>query len=223
MSALPQLPLDVLVLVLSHIPPERTLSDSSARTLADFSTCSRLFHDAAAIPSLWEPHYKARFTVSDAAKEEERIARLDDNWKERYAERKRLESQALVVVRAMCEDRKTRRRSVKHMIDLSMDVWDVLELRTRMPLPPSFGSESTWDLAIHGEVPRWPLSMTYWSDQAKLVVSRSYALGELQRLKQTLGTPDEVPFTDAMMILSCFFSYAPDTVSLVFQDTTIQV
>lgn len=212
MCAVPQLPLDVLVLVLSHLPPERTLSDSSARTLARFATCSRLFHDAAAVPSLWEPHYKARFTLSDAAKEEERIARLNDNWRERYVERKRLESQALVIIQTMCQDRKTRRRSVKNMIGLSMDVWDVVELRTEMPLPPSFGPESTWDMDTHGQVPTWPLSMTYWSHQAQLVLSRSYAISELQRLKLAQGTPDEVPFTDAMMLLSYFFSYAPGTV-----------
>lgn len=216
MCVLPQLPLDILVCILSHLPPARTLSDSSARTLARFAACSRLFHDAAVVPSLWEAHYKARFTVSNAAKEEERNSRLGDDWRQRYAERKCLESQARAIVRRLCNDRKRRRDPVKEMIELSIDVWDLLALQTEMPLPPSFASESNWDADIHGEVPETPLSVIYWSNQAKLVISRTYAIHQIQWLKDAEGTSEEVPFQDAMGLLSCFFSYAPSAVSRFF-------
>lgn len=147
--------------------------------------------------------------MSDSDKEEERSTRFGDDWMQRYVERKRLESQARVVVRRLAQDRRKRRDPVKQLIDLSMDVWDVLALQTEMPLPPSFDSESNWDVDMHGEVPAAPLSVKYWSNEAKLVISRAYAIHELQRLRDAHGTAEEVPFQDAMFLLSCFYSHSP--------------
>ncbi|KAF6766657.1 hypothetical protein DFP72DRAFT_27479 [Ephemerocybe angulata] len=212
MGPLPQLPLDVLVCILSHLPPDRTRGDLSARTIARFSICSRLFNEATSVSSIWEAHYEERFTVVDVSKEEERRGRLGDDWGLLYAERKRLEKKALDVVLRMSTERKTRRRSVKDIADLSLDVWDVLHLEHLAPFPPSFGTASTWN-PDDGKVPDRPLSWRYWSDRALQTCTRAHAIRELHGLKEAEGTPNELPFSDAMNLLSCFYAVAPVSVA----------
>lgn len=202
--AIPQLPLDILVCILSHLPPERTRADYSARTLARFSTCCRLFNDAASIPTLWEPHYRTRFIQCHAENEEDRRNRLNSDWKLMYVERKHLEEQALAIIRLLVRERRRRRQAVQDIVNLSMDVWDVLSLERDCPLPPSFQTKHQWE-PDHGKLPEHPLNWRYWSGKAIQILTRNYATHELAKLREGDERTQPLRFHDSMNLLSCFF------------------
>jgi len=231
MARPPPIPLDILISILSHLPPERTRSDLSAKTIGRFATCSRLFRDAASNSTLWIPHYEERFIYCDADKEEERLEVFQSDYCKMYGARKRLEVRALELVRRLMTERKTRHQSVQELTELSEDVWDVLELETQCPLPPSFEHRTNWK-DKHGVVPPNPLTWKYWSIKALAVISRHIGIREISQVNSREDHSEEgseeeemdkeemdedfLRWSRAQCSLSTFFSIHPSEVRDMF-------
>lgn len=204
----PQFPLDIYVHILSQVPPSRSPhDDSGARTLANSLQANTVLREAASIASIWEPHYRLRYLHSIKDGEIRRKESNSGDWRLMYAERRRLDSRALELLEKIVRQRIDRYKYATTLTEMSFDVWDVLELESRCPVPGPFREEGFKD----GVILPHALTRCYWARSVLEAISRSYAIDLWGKLI-TPGEIDLVSFEDAFSALSCFYAKPPSEV-----------
>ncbi|TFK30907.1 hypothetical protein FA15DRAFT_662973 [Coprinopsis marcescibilis] len=197
---LPQLPLDVLIKILSYCV-------NDVKVLKNFLLSSRLFHEAASVPSLWEIPYRARYLHSDDANEEKRKAECKSNWREMYTARRRLDSKALDLLRSVVEAPSSRNEVLLDLIDMSLDVWDALSSESSSPILSN-------DPGNHERVGSYPLTWKYWAGAVAGGIAKRQVLDAWPPIfQQTPHAKETISFEDALSYASCFFGIPKQEVS----------
>jgi F-box protein 21 len=195
----PQLPLDVLIHILACLPPDRSRRDQSTSTLVACLRTTSIVREAATLPALWKSHYQTRYEHCDEQRERtrrEQFGSQSPNWRLLYAIRRRIDKVAIEHLDTLLQNRRELRRTGECILDLSMDVWDVLDIESQL----SDAEEST------------PHSFTrsFWANSLLKALTRSCAL-LVWRKFWLKGLPDPT-FEDTMNLLSAFFGYSNERV-----------
>lgn len=207
-SSLPSLPTDVYVQILAQLPVIRE-DDSSILSLYSCCLTNSRLYEAARVSSLWQPHYRARYTISWDVKEAERRSKHGDDWRIMLTERRRLDSYALVELEEIINSRAGRSyRAQKVCRLLSEDVWDVLDIERNRALPGLYTEDG--DPADTGAVPHI-LTRQFWAHHmlGAIVRNRSMILW-----KDIHADNQEEParFDQVFAALSGFFGQPSSTV-----------
>jgi F-box protein 21 len=197
---LPRLPLDVLVNVLICLPPVRRRRDQSTLTLVACLQTNSILREAASLPALWKSHYQTRYEHCDAERERirwETFGSQSPDWRLLYASRRRIDNVAINHLDNLLQNRKELRRTGECILDLSMDVWDVLEIESQF-------SEA------EGSIPQHSLTRRFWANALLEAFTRSRSL--LVWRKFWLKNLPDPTFEDTMNLLSGFFGYSNERV-----------
>ncbi|KAJ7161406.1 YccV-like-domain-containing protein [Mycena crocata] len=197
MANMPHLPLDLYCSILEQLPIHRT-DDSGVLALASCLLANKLLHEAALVPSLWEPHYRVRYLHNEQPIE----SHFKTNWRLMYAERRRQDRLALHLLDEMVSKRQGRSRHAATLTALSFDVWDVLEIECSLPVPVVFGGEPASVVAPYASTRR------FWAESILGAISRRAAIMQWGPLANR-ETANLVSFVDAFSSLSCFFGKSP--------------
>ena len=201
---LPQLPLDVLVHILACLPPERKKYDQSTSTLVACLRTTSMVREAATVSALWKPHYQTRYEHCD--EERERIRRemfcsQSPDWRLLYATRRRIDKVAVEHLDKLLQNRRELRRTGECILDLSMDVWDVLDIESQFP--------------DAGEgIPQHSFTRRFWATALLKALTQSCAL--LVWRKFWLKSSPDPTFEDTMNLLSGFFGHSNERVRYLF-------
>ncbi|KAJ6621183.1 hypothetical protein B0H10DRAFT_2019132 [Mycena sp. CBHHK59/15] len=194
------LPLDAYIYVLGQLTAHRTNSDVSV--LVNFSQASTFLREAALVPSLWEPHYRARYLHSEQNHESISKLTFSGNWRLMYIERRKKDKLALRLLDEIVSDRALRYQHAGLLVSMSFDVWDALEIETLQPVPPIFGGCPEVAVAPHA------LTRRFWAESVLGTISRRFAIIQWGCLVNR-DTENSLSFVDAFSSLSCFFGKAP--------------
>lgn len=209
---IPQLPLDVLIKILSFLPASRARFDDGSLTLAHILQSSYLLREAAFVCSIWKTHYETRYEHCDEGKEEVRRRAASDNWRKLYFQRRQLDCLALQYLGKIVMERVGRQETARALFRLSMDVWDVLELESQCPVPEIFADRT--DRFIGSRIPHHPITRRYWAKSMLDTISRGHAVN-IWRTFWIVPPPSEIPsFELTMSSLSCFFGQSEKRVCL---------
>lgn len=204
------LPLDVLIHILSLLPTERQYGlDQSVKCLTGFAAASHLFRDAAAISTLWEPHYRARYAYCSRDREVQRKQQFNGNWALMYAERRRIDRTALRLLDSVVEDRIGRFNHAAILAQFSFDIWDVLDLETQQPLPKLYAEDNQLPETVHP----YALPRVYWAKSIQGVIAKDYTM-------QLWSQRADLSFTDAFSTLSSFFGVPHMDISAILDKLT---
>lgn len=199
----PALPLDILIHILTFLPPSRQFGDdASVVAITRFAEASQLFCEATRFPTLWKAHYNARYLHSEPQMEASRRQKFSADWRLMYADRRRIDAIARSLLNQMVHHRSSRYEYAQSLWRLGFDVWDVLELEIQQP-KPSFFRNGLQD------PPSQPYAVThvYWAQSMLTAISRGYAFNLWSALCG--GHEDAVSFPDGFSALSCFFGKPP--------------
>lgn len=205
----PWLPLDIYVHILAQLPVSAGTDPSSTNTLLNCCLANTQLRDAAVLSSLWEPHYHARYTICDEQREKLRILAHGDNWRVRYADRRRLDCYALKLLDEIVDqrsDRVSRARTLCH--SLSFDVWDVLSTESRRILFEDEDADFYMDAIVSAP---YALTRRFWARKMLGVIARYHAIKIWSNL-HIVGADDHVSFEESLAGLSAFFGYPPQKV-----------
>ncbi|KAF8640838.1 hypothetical protein AX17_000487 [Amanita inopinata Kibby_2008] len=164
--------------------------------------------DASASSSIWEAHYRCRYTRSEPHSESERKKTLRDNWRLLYVKRRCMDQIAISHLQNMVLDRADRYGNVAAIARMSLDVWDALDIESRLAIPVTFRvGDSENDAVVHPHA----LTRRYWARSMLDVIVRSSAIDIWRAIIE--DTPQSVyphaqsitPFERAVSALSCFF------------------
>ncbi|KAJ4485824.1 hypothetical protein J3R30DRAFT_3283764 [Lentinula aciculospora] len=201
----PSLPLDVLVHILYQLPPSRDLDgDIVVKTIVHCSSANALFHEAAAIPSLWQQHYQIRYLHANQSSEDQRKAETGGNWRLMYAARRTIDRKALKHLDSIVMKRSGRYDHANALTKFLFDVWDALEIETGMVDPSGY-----LQILELGEIPSLWATRGYWASALLASIGQMYAVGLWSSLR--LGS-NSIPFVQAFSSTSCFFGKHPDEV-----------
>jgi F-box protein 21 len=198
---LPQLPLDVLVNVLSFLPAVRSRRDQSTFTLAACLRTNTILREAASLPALWKSHYQRRYEHCDPERERirrEALGSHSPDWCLLYAARRRIDNVAIKHLDNLLRSQTELRRTGECILDLSMDVWDVLEVESRIPPDEEEG------------MPQHAFTRSFWASSLLRTLTRSRAV--LLWRKFWLANVPDPTFEDTMNFLSGFFGYTNERV-----------
>ena len=217
---LPQLPFDVLVYILRSVPASR-LDDEGTKTLSSCLQVNRLFHDACADPIVWKAHYHCRYTHSDPQLESERSLLFGNDWQALYAERRRIDRIAMAHLQDMIMDRVHRYSRAEALLQMSLDVWDVLDIESQLPIPVPFRISAS---ELDGIVGDHALTRRYWAKSLGDNIVRCTALDVWKDVidedNSSVIEPDDLNaqsvtlFELAMSSFSCFFGRPLSEVSI---------
>ncbi|KAL4070645.1 YccV-like-domain-containing protein [Scleroderma citrinum] len=205
---LQQLPLDVYIHILSQIPVSAS-SDDGPKTLITCSEVNTTLRVAASLPSVWEPHYRAKYTICDPARETYRKLVLGNDWKAHFLSRLRIDKQAIIAIDLLVAERAGRPELARRASAiLSFDGWNALEAETRcnppepLELDESTNREPCSDILCHA------LPRRYWAQCLLGAISRSHAIKAWGAIK---SNPEDQPESLELAIacLSSFFVYPP--------------
>lgn len=209
---IPQLPLDVLIKILSFLPATRARFDDGSLTLAHFLQSSNPLREAAFVPSIWKPHYEMRYEHCDEGREVARREAAGNNWRKLYLQRRQLDCLALQYLDNIVVERVGRQKNTRALFRLSMDVWDVLELESQCPVPELFAERA--DKFIGLTVPYRAITRRHWAKSMLDAISRGHAIN-MWRTFWIVPSPSETPsFELTMSSLSCFFGQSEKRVCL---------
>ncbi|KAF8807836.1 hypothetical protein BYT27DRAFT_7139292 [Phlegmacium glaucopus] len=213
---IPQLPLDVLIKILSFLPASRARFDDGSLTLAHFLQSSNLLREAAFVPSIWESHYEMRYEYCDEGKEEARREAAGNNWRKLYFQRRQLDCLALQYLDKIVMERIGRQETAGALFRLSMDVWDVLELESQCPVPELFADRA--DRFIRLRIPYHAITRRHWAKSMLDTISRGHAI-DIWRPFWVVPSPSKKPpFELTMSSLSCFFGQSEKRITAQFDD-----
>lgn len=206
---LSEIPLDILINILSFLPPSRSQKDSSGGTLAACLRVNSLFAEAARMPSLWKAHYEVRFEHCDETAESSRFSQSGDDWKQLYIERRRIDRQVQQCLASLVVNSPGRLRLCKEVVTYGMDVWDVLDLERTSSLSAQLFE--TDEDRNPGPVSIKTTARRYWAGYILDRISRRTAV----LLWRRFWTPDvqQPSFEETMTHLSCFYGCSPKRVS----------
>jgi F-box protein 21 len=205
----PWLPLDVYVHILNQLPISLDTDDSSTRTLSNCCQASSQIRAAAIISSIWEPHYRARYTLAVPEREAARVEKHTGDWRLMFYDRRRLDCLAMKLLEEIIEQRSDRISRAKELCSLSFDVWNAMDRETRCVVPEMFCKPGDEPGAV---VPaNHALTRRYWAKQVQGVIARHRAIGLWAHLR--LQGPDDVlSFEEVLAGLSTFFGHIPSEV-----------
>lgn len=202
--AIRELPFDLYVHILEQLTP-LTDSAESVSTLVSCLATSSSFRAAASVSGLWEPHYHARYTICDVAKEQSRKQSTGGDWRLMYLERRRIDRETLDILSKMVmergDGRLERAREVNSMF--SFDAWNVLEIAASYPLPEIFNEPGVQE---RRPVPSHAVPMRFWAQMLLGTIARSHAVSTWGNLKSN-DTPKALELSFACV--SSFFLYPP--------------
>ncbi|EGN93128.1 hypothetical protein SERLA73DRAFT_78970 [Serpula lacrymans var. lacrymans S7.3] len=203
------LPFDIYLHILVKFPVSDH-SDDSVKTLSACLRTNSTLREAASLSKVWEPHYKARYTECVTAEEELRKQAAGGDFRLMYMYRRRLDQQAVDILNGISMERTGRQgRAAQLAISLSYDVWNALELETRLtPAEILEGlHQNARDIAPHA-IPR-----RFWAKTLLGVIGRSAAVKLWAKLRPVPITQDMVSFETAFAALSTSFEYTPTQIS----------
>lgn len=209
-----QLPLDLYISCLEHLPAERVECRGGVPTLVNCLRANALLREAALVPSLWERHYRVRYPHSEHFDESHSNWRLphaesSPNWRLLYAERRRQDNLALQLLDEVVSQREGRYRRAATLTTLSFDVWDVLDIECSLPVPSMFGGNAV------GTAAPYALTRRFWASSILDTISRRFAIMQWGKLVNQDVT-HSISFVEAFSSLSCFFGKPPQEVRCVF-------
>lgn len=200
-SSLPSLPTDIFENILSQLPVVRG-DDSSINSLYSCCLANSRLYEAARISSLWQPHYRTRYTISWDVKERARRNKHGDNWRMMLSERRRLDSHALLLLEEIIKSRSDRISRARRLCQsLSEDVWDVLDLERNRDLPGLYTEDG--DPNDTGAVPH-VLTRQYWAHHMLGTIARHRAMILWTNI-HTDTQENPAPFDQVFAGLSGFF------------------
>lgn len=209
---IPHLPLDVLIKILSFLPASRARFDDGFLTLVSFLRSSHLLREAAFVSSNWKVHYETRYEHCDERKEVARREAAGNNWRKMYLQRRQLDCLALQYLDKIVMERVGRKETAEALFQLSMDVWDGLELESQCPIPELFAD--TADSFTGLRIPHHAITRRYWARLMLDTISRGHAI-DLWRTFWTVPSSSETPsFELTISSLSCFFGQSEKRVCL---------
>lgn len=205
---LKKMPFDVYVQILGQLPISAHSNDSP-RTLAACLHANSILRSAASIATLWEPHYRARYTISLPASELSRKQALGDDWKALYMERVRLDRQATKILDGIIMERHGRLERAREVTStLSYDVWNALAAEAQCPIPEPFRGVYDND---EGDVPRHAVPRRFWARCLLGTIARSHAVRTWSEIKNK--EEDTHALETAIACLSSYFAHPPMEVS----------
>lgn len=216
-SVMSSFPAEIYHHILFQLPPVRD-SDSSVYTLVNCSEACSLLRYVSTSPILWRSHYQIRYKHSDEYKEEARRSKTGSNWTVLYAERRRLESQALGMIKNAItgnteafrrDDEEPKEKHDGHMIpwlqvvgkstvQLGMDIYDMLDILQRTAPRTLRGVPAEAELMYEHPSSPWKS----WAIYLKGLILRHDAVRGWIRMKDN---PEEVTFERALAGLSAFY------------------
>jgi F-box protein 21 len=203
---MPQLPLDLYIAILHNLPAHRLECDGGVPALVSCLQANSLLREAALVPSLWEPHYRARYLHSENPDKS-----AVPNWRLMYVERRRQDNMALDLLDGMVSRREGRYQRAAALTALSFNLWDVLDIQCSLPVPPLFSQDEN---ATTAAAAPYALTRRYWASKMAEAISRRFAILQWGRLARE--TENSVSFVDAFSTLSCFFGKPPREVRFSF-------
>jgi F-box protein 21 len=204
--ALKELPFDVYVQILKQLPISAH-SVEGPRTLAACLQANSLLRSAASIATLWEPHYRVRYTFSLPASELSRKRALGDDWKSLYMERVRLDRQVIKILDDIVMERDGRLERAREVTStLSYDVWNALAAEAQCPIPEPFRGVCD---SNEGQIPRHAIPRRFWARSLLGTIARSHAV----RTWREARDKDADTLETAIACLSSYFAYPPMEVS----------
>ena len=210
--ALKELPFDVYVQILKQLPIS-AYSDEGPRTLAACLQANSLLRSAASIATLWEPHYRVRYTFSLPANELSRKQALGDDWRSLYMERIRLDRQVIKILDDIVMERDGRLERAREVTStLSYDVWNALAAEAQCPIPEPF--RGVFD-SNEGQVPRHAIPRRFWARSLMGTIARSHAVRTWRQARDK----DADTLETAIACLSSYFACPPMEVSEEYTDT----
>jgi F-box protein 21 len=209
-------PVEIYHHILAQLPPLRH-SDSSVCTLTKCSEANSTLRYASTSGALWWPHYRIRYRHSDGRKEEGRKSRSGSDWRVLYAERRRLESQALDTMKNIILGKTetfyaARGEEEEHdghpapwlqavgksTVQLGMDVYDLLDVLQKTAPGRLKGAPEEAELGYEDPTSPWES----WAMYLKGLVLRHDAIDGWIRMKDN---PEEMTFERALAGLSAFY------------------
>ncbi|KAG7452319.1 uncharacterized protein BT62DRAFT_1071472 [Guyanagaster necrorhizus] len=208
------LPLDVFIHILSHLPPspKRGCHDP-IYAFVGFLEASTLLREAAKVPSLWEPHYRVRYTHCDEQAEARRLSTLNGDWRLLYVARRRLDSKALRCLDEIIRQRNGQLEHAKSIFELSFDIWDVMQTEAEQPVPEPFRRTNEYPSVDITHIAPNALTRRYWARSIMESISRSYAIDLWTRSQRG---DESVSFVESFSALSCFMGKSPRQMSEIF-------
>ncbi|KAJ7446479.1 Hemimethylated DNA-binding protein YccV like-domain-containing protein [Mycena galericulata] len=200
---MPQLPLDLYISVLEQLPVHRTDCDGVLALVNCLGT-NTILREAALVPTLWEPHYRARYLHCEKLHESKRREDLNGNWRLMYVARRRQDGLALQHLKEMVSKREGRYQHASAITSLSFDVWDALEIECSLPVPPIFSANS--------QATYIDLTRRFWASSVLGTISKRFALLQWGSLATNHENP--ASFVDAFSSLSCFFGKSPQEIHI---------
>ena len=205
---LQQLPFDVYVHVLKRIPVSAFPDDPGLKTLIACSETNTTLRVAASLPSVWEPHYLAKYTICDPHRENLRREQLGNNWKALFLCRLRIDRQAIGALDLIVSERRGRAELARQVAStMSYDVWNALEVEARrdFPEPVQLNEQDDRDTEPFSPhtVPR-----RYWAQSLLGAITRSHAMKVWGEIKSGPGNQPEA-LELGIACLSSFFGYRP--------------
>ena len=198
-----QLPLDVLINILSHVSPGRDRRDIGGLTLQNCLAVSYIFREAASLSLLWKPHYQIRYRYSDAYRERARSEAVEGIWRLMYAQRREIDRAALLALDGIVATGVGLQVALTNLVRQSLDVWDVLELESTCPIPAEFAQTSADLGGYTGEdVPQHAICRRYWAKNIRDTIARGYGVRIWRRFKLDFEAPS---FESMMSSMSTFF------------------
>jgi len=205
-----QLPFDVYVHILQQIPAS-AFSDDGPKTLIACSQTNTTLRVAASLPSVWEPHYLAKYTICDPARENLRREILGNDWKARFLCRLRIDRQAIGALDLIVSERSGRAELARQVaLTMSYDVWNALEAEARraLPEPLELDEQDDEDMEPFSGIQDHALPRRYWAQSLLGTISRSHAMKVWGDIKSGQGNQPE-SLELAIACLSSFFAYPP--------------
>ncbi|TBU49940.1 Transglutaminase-like superfamily-domain-containing protein [Dichomitus squalens] len=197
------LPVELYTHCLLQLPPQEP---SSFKTVVSFLSANSVARAAALDRSIWARLYLARYTHNIPEHEDERRARLGGDWQMMFIERVRLDRAALQLVdyiRTHPDDRDA--ASHRLALEFSWDVWDALELETKVPIPYVFREPGDAESESQEAVPH-ALPRRFWAKAALGAIGRNHAVNAWARI---LKKDEDCTFEDALTGLSAFVDISP--------------
>ena len=191
--------------ILSQLPISVDADDSSTRTLSNCCQTNSQLRAAAILSSVWEPHYRARYTVADPEREAVRKGQYGGDWRLMFYVRRRLDSLASKLLDEIIKQRSGRASKARKLCLLSLDVWNALDCEARCALPEKFYTHGD-RLSVVAVIPaNCALTRRYWAKKVQGVIARHRAMGLWAHLR--LQGPDVLSFEDVLASLSTFFGH----------------
>ncbi|KAL0579456.1 hypothetical protein V5O48_002562 [Marasmius crinis-equi] len=209
MSTLPRLPLDCLIHILAQLPPSRSQDgDISVKTLAKCAQVDSTFRQATLGAPLWEPHYRARYRHYDEANEAKRKGIYGDEYRQLYAERRKLDRVALSLMDKIVEDRRVRTECATEIVRLRLDILDALQSEAQNlegPLP----------ILSCGAIPKPETTRYFWVKAIMEEITRGYGVRLWGRIVR-----NEISYVEGYLSMSCFFGKTYYEVRLYMDPST---